>query len=179
MSAAMPMTRRQVDVVRIVWMLVALILGLMTIFPLFWMISIAFKPAAEVFQPNLLPVAPSVSRTSGLIRIWQAAGAPGTTLASGIGSGIEFHDVSDMPIAAIGTPPGARLPKSTVKFWLMRGRLGALIVPWPVEFGQPVLAWDAHPGKVKGVALSATGRLLATAGEEGAIKVWKLEDRPE
>jgi multiple sugar transport system permease protein len=54
------MTRRQVDVVRIVWMLVALVLGLMTIFPLFWMISIAFKPAAEVFQPNLLPVAPSL-----------------------------------------------------------------------------------------------------------------------
>jgi multiple sugar transport system permease protein len=53
------LTRRQVDVVRIVWMLVALILGLMTIFPLFWMISIAFKPAAEVFQPNLLPLAPS------------------------------------------------------------------------------------------------------------------------
>jgi multiple sugar transport system permease protein len=54
------MTRRQVDVVRITWMLVALVLGLMTIFPLFWMISIAFKPAAEVFQPNLLPVAPSL-----------------------------------------------------------------------------------------------------------------------
>jgi multiple sugar transport system permease protein len=53
------MTRRQVDVVRIVWMLVALVLGLMTIFPLFWMLSVAFKPGAEVFQPNLLPVAPS------------------------------------------------------------------------------------------------------------------------
>jgi multiple sugar transport system permease protein len=53
------MARRQVDVVRIVWMLVALVLGLMTIFPLFWMVSIAFKPASEVFQPNLLPVAPS------------------------------------------------------------------------------------------------------------------------
>jgi multiple sugar transport system permease protein len=59
MSDAVLMSRRQVDVVRIVWMLVALILGLMTIFPLFWMISIAFKPSAEVFQPNLLPVAPT------------------------------------------------------------------------------------------------------------------------
>jgi multiple sugar transport system permease protein len=53
------MHRRQVDTVRLVWMLVALVLGLMTIFPLFWMISIAFKPAAEVFKPNILPVAPS------------------------------------------------------------------------------------------------------------------------
>jgi multiple sugar transport system permease protein len=51
--------RRQVDVVRIVWMLVALVLGLTTIFPLFWMISIAFKPAAEVFRPNILPTAPT------------------------------------------------------------------------------------------------------------------------
>jgi len=51
--------RRQVDIVRIVWMLVALVLGLTTIFPLFWMISIAFKPAAEVFRPNILPVAPT------------------------------------------------------------------------------------------------------------------------
>ena len=59
MSDAGLMTRRQVDVVRIVWMLVAVVLALMTIFPLFWMISIAFKPAAEVFKPNLLPVAPT------------------------------------------------------------------------------------------------------------------------
>ena len=53
------MNRRQVDIVRGVWMLIALILGLMTIFPLFWMISIAFKPAPEVFQPHMLPVAPT------------------------------------------------------------------------------------------------------------------------
>ena len=52
-------SRRQGDVVRIVWMLVALVLGLTTIFPLFWMISIAFKPAAEVFRPGILPVAPT------------------------------------------------------------------------------------------------------------------------
>jgi multiple sugar transport system permease protein len=59
MSDGAVLNRRQIDVVRSIWMLVALILGLMTIFPLFWMISIAFKPAPEVFQPNLLPVAPS------------------------------------------------------------------------------------------------------------------------
>ena len=49
--------RRQIDVVRIVWMLIALILALMTVFPLFWMISIAFKAPTEVFQGNLLPKA--------------------------------------------------------------------------------------------------------------------------
>ena len=59
LSDARLMTRGQLDVVRVVWMLVAVVLALMTIFPLFWMISIAFKPAAEVFKPNLLPVAPT------------------------------------------------------------------------------------------------------------------------
>jgi multiple sugar transport system permease protein len=51
-------TRGQVNMVRLVWMAIALILALMTIFPLFWMISIAFKTPTEVFQPNLLPKAP-------------------------------------------------------------------------------------------------------------------------
>jgi multiple sugar transport system permease protein len=58
MSSAL-MTRSQVSVVRMVWMGIALILALMTVFPLFWMLSIAFKAPTEVFQPNLLPQAPS------------------------------------------------------------------------------------------------------------------------
>ena len=49
------MSRGQLNVVRLVWMLVALLLALLTIFPLFWMLSIAFKTPTEVFQPNLLP----------------------------------------------------------------------------------------------------------------------------
>jgi multiple sugar transport system permease protein len=51
-------SRGQVNLVRLVWMAIALVLALMTIFPLFWMISIAFKTAPEVFQPNLLPKSP-------------------------------------------------------------------------------------------------------------------------
>ena len=57
MSDGAMLGRRQIDVVRIVWMLIALILALMTVFPLFWMISIAFKAPTEVFQGNLLPKA--------------------------------------------------------------------------------------------------------------------------
>lgn len=52
-------TRGQVNIVRLIWMLVALVLALMTIFPLLWMLSIAFKTQTEVFQPNLWPKAPS------------------------------------------------------------------------------------------------------------------------
>jgi multiple sugar transport system permease protein len=51
--------RNQLNVVRLVWMLIAIILAVMTVFPLFWMLSIAFKAPAEVFKPNFLPEAPS------------------------------------------------------------------------------------------------------------------------
>jgi multiple sugar transport system permease protein len=54
------MTRGQVDVVRLVWMLVTLVLALMTIFPLLWMLSISLKQPVEVFQPNLWPTAPTL-----------------------------------------------------------------------------------------------------------------------
>ena len=60
MSSAAILSRRQVDIVRLIWMLVALVLAAMTVFPLLWMIAIAFKAQAEVFQPVLLPKAPSL-----------------------------------------------------------------------------------------------------------------------
>lgn len=53
-------TRGQLNVVRLAWMLVALVLALMTIFPLLWMLSISLKQPVEVFQPNLLPAAPTL-----------------------------------------------------------------------------------------------------------------------
>ena len=51
--------RGQLNAIRLIWMLVALMLALMTIFPLLWMLSISFKSPTEVFQPNLLPKAPN------------------------------------------------------------------------------------------------------------------------
>jgi len=60
MSSAVFFSRRQVDIVRIVWMLVTLVLAAMTVFPLLWMLMISFKAQAEVFQPVLLPKAPSL-----------------------------------------------------------------------------------------------------------------------
>jgi len=59
LTSAVLFSRRQVDVVRLVWMLVTLVLALMTIFPLLWMLAISFKGQAEVFQPNFWPKAPS------------------------------------------------------------------------------------------------------------------------
>lgn len=51
--------RSQVTLVRGLWMLITAILALMTLFPLLWMLSIAFKPAAESFSSNLIPASPT------------------------------------------------------------------------------------------------------------------------
>ena len=50
---------RQEMAIRGLWMLVALILAVMAIFPLLYMLSIAFKPPTEVFKSTLLPTAPT------------------------------------------------------------------------------------------------------------------------
>jgi multiple sugar transport system permease protein len=61
LSEGVPLNRKQVSIVRLVWMLVALVLAVMTVFPLIWMVSIAFKGPTEVFLPNLIPKSPSWS----------------------------------------------------------------------------------------------------------------------
>jgi multiple sugar transport system permease protein len=53
-------SRSQVTVVRLVWMMVTAILALMTLFPLLWMVSIAFKTPAESFSANLIPSQPTL-----------------------------------------------------------------------------------------------------------------------
>lgn len=63
MSKMMPpmiYSRTQVNAVRLIWMLVALVLALMTIFPLFYMLAISVKPSIEVFQQNLIADAPTL-----------------------------------------------------------------------------------------------------------------------
>jgi multiple sugar transport system permease protein len=47
----------QAVLVRYIWMTVAAFLALMMVFPLLWMVSIAFKTATESFSPTLLPSA--------------------------------------------------------------------------------------------------------------------------
>ncbi|MEO6394764.1 MAG: carbohydrate ABC transporter permease [Devosia sp.] len=42
-----------------IWMLVGLVLALMTIFPLLWMVSIAFKSQRDMFDMALIPVRPT------------------------------------------------------------------------------------------------------------------------
>jgi multiple sugar transport system permease protein len=53
--------RPPVTIVRALWMLIALVLALMTVFPLVWMLIVAVKPPAEVFAPNIVPHAPTTA----------------------------------------------------------------------------------------------------------------------
>jgi multiple sugar transport system permease protein len=53
-------TPSQANIVRLIWMVVTLVLAVMTIFPLLYMLSIAFKGPTEVFKSNLIPDKPTL-----------------------------------------------------------------------------------------------------------------------
>lgn len=52
-------TAGQASLLRAVWLLVGLALAATTLFPLLWMVSIAFKPQAEMFDMRLVPATPT------------------------------------------------------------------------------------------------------------------------
>lgn len=52
-------TGGQTAMVRLVWMAIGAILAAMTLFPLLWMVSIAFKSQAEMFDMRVVPANPT------------------------------------------------------------------------------------------------------------------------
>ena len=54
------LNRSQANIVRLIWMLVTAVLAIMAIFPLLYMLSIAFKAPTEVFKSNLIPTKPTL-----------------------------------------------------------------------------------------------------------------------
>jgi WD40 repeat protein len=53
------------------------------------------------------------------------------------------------------------------------------ITVWEVETGRRVATLVGHGGWVRGLALSPDGRLLASAGNDGALKLWNPALRKE
>jgi ABC-type glycerol-3-phosphate transport system permease component len=67
---SLPISRR---LVHAALHLLVILLCLLTIFPLFWMLSTAFKPASEVFQPGiirLIPEAPTIANFPEAFRVF-------------------------------------------------------------------------------------------------------------
>jgi multiple sugar transport system permease protein len=59
-APTLPAGRMRLDTVGVIWLLVACVLALMAIFPLLYMLSIAFKGPTDVFKPDLIPPRPTL-----------------------------------------------------------------------------------------------------------------------
>jgi transcriptional regulator with XRE-family HTH domain len=68
-----------------------------------------------------------------------------------------------------------RLALSANGALLLAGTSSGQVWLWRVSDSTPLLAVQAHQGPVHGVAISADGQLLASAGEDGAICVWSFD----
>ena len=44
------------------------------------------------------------------------------------------------------------------------------------EWKKKYHAMKGHDGEINGIAISPSGKLLATAGEDGAVRIWDLEN---
>jgi WD40 repeat protein len=53
------------------------------------------------------------------------------------------------------------------------------VTVWDVNTGEKVGAWQAHEGLANGVAFSRDGRALATAGSDGAVRLWEVATQRE
>jgi WD40 repeat protein len=50
-----------------------------------------------------------------------------------------------------------------------------MVTVWETATGKPLTRWKAHPGNAYALALHPTLPLLATGGNEGAIKLWAID----
>jgi multiple sugar transport system permease protein len=94
-------------IVSMLLMLVTAVLGAMAIFPLLYMLSVAFKPPAEVFRPNLAPAAPTLANMLYVLTevpFWRYLG--NTFLVSSVVTVVAlfFHTMAGYALARLRFP---------------------------------------------------------------------------
>ena len=59
--------------------------------------------------------------------------------------------------------------------WVAAGDAAGRVVLWRPPDASPLAIWEAHRGRVNGVALHAGLGWLASAGDDGAIRLWTVD----
>lgn len=68
-------------------------------------------------------------------------------------------------------------PKSDQQLLATGDYVGRLIV-WPAlaEIAEPKLSFPAHHGSIRAVSVSPDGKMIASAGNDGMVRIWNAED---
>jgi len=110
---------------------------------------------------------------------YSAAFSPDSKMLASGGRAVQFWNVADASLASEVPLPGewdisvAFTPGGMVA---AAGRCGRVYLIDP-PYDRVLHEWQGHADKIWGLAIAPDGKLLATGGEDGLIKLWELSTR--